>query len=168
MIDLIIPIFIISIIIYGRVKKVDPYASFITGCKTSFKMVLYMFPYLIAMFIAISLFRVSGLSLYLCDFLSPIFTFLGVPAELTEFVIIRPFSGSASLVTLKEIYSLYGVDSYIGRCASVIIGGSDTVFYICSVYFSGTSIKKTLLALPISLICNIFSAVLACWLCTIM
>ena len=66
---------------------------------------------------------------------------------------------------LKDIFSQYGVDSYIGKCASVIMGSSDTIFYVSSIYFASTSVKKTLLTIPIALLCNVACCVLACFCC---
>jgi len=168
MIDIILPIFIITIIVWAKIKKVDPYQSFVKGAKSSLSLIYTIFPYLIAMFIAVELFRLSGLAEIVCNFIAPALNLIGIPKELAEFILIRPFSGNASLVLLKDIFTKYGVDSYVGRCASVIMGGSDTVFYVASIYFSGTKVKKTLLAIPIALFCSLVASVLACFLCKIM
>jgi len=68
-------------------------------------------------------------------------------------------------VLLREIFSTYGVDSYIGKCASVIMGSSDTIFYVSSIYFASTKVKNTGLAIPIALVCNVACAILACFCC---
>ena len=168
MIDIFIPILIVVLIVYARAKRTDPYQSFVDGAKASAPLILSIFPYLVAMFIAIELFRLSGLANIVGKILAPAFNFLGIPIELSEFILIRPFSGNASLVMLKNIFEQYGVDSYVGRCASVIMGGRDTVFYVASLYFSGTKVKRTLLAIPIALLCSIVACILSCWLCRIM
>ena len=134
--------------------------------KTHFIMIrLCTDAYIIAMFIAIELFRTSGLSAVLCKLLSPLFNLLGIPVEVTELAIIRPFSSNAAYVLLKDIFTLYGPDSYIGKCASVIMGSSDTLFYVSSIYFASTRVKKTLLTIPLALLCNVIGAFLACFLC---
>ena len=117
------------------------------------------------MFVAVELFRNSGLSDLLSGFLSPVLNFIGIPRELCELILIRPFSSNAGYVLLRDIFSTYGVDSYIGKCASVIMGSSDTIFYVSSIYFASTRVKKTLLTIPIALLCNVVCCILACFCC---
>ena len=164
----IIPIFILCLLIYSFYKKVNIYYAFVEGAKQSLQLIFDIFPFLIAMFLMIEVFKNSGLSLYLSEGLSPIFSFLGIPKELIELTLIRPFTGSGSLALVSEIYTTYGIDTYIGRCASVIMGSSETVFYVSAVYFSKTSVKKLGYALPLSLFMNLFGAVISCLLCKIM
>ena len=165
MADILLPTLIACVLMYSLFKKVDAYASFVKGAKESIPLIVSLLPYIVAMFIAIELFRSSGLSSVLCKVISPLFNLLGIPAEVTELTIIRPFSSNAAYVLLKDIFTLYGPDSYIGKCASVIMGSSDTLFYVSSIYFASTKVKKTLLTVPIALLCNIIGAFLACFLC---
>ena len=149
MVDLFIPMLICFLLIYALIKGVDAYSGFVKGAKGSLPLMSTLLPFMIAMFVAVELFRNSGLSGYLCEFLAPIFHFIGVPTEVCELVLIRPFSSNAGYVLLRDIFSRYGVDSYVGKCASVIMGSSDTIFYVSSIYFSCTRVKKTGLAIPI-------------------
>lgn len=165
MVDILIPALISIVLFYCLIKKVDAYSGFVNGAKGALPLMASLLPYIIAMFVAVELFRNSGLSAILCKFLSPVFNLIGVPSEVCELVLIRPFSSNAGYVLLKDIFSTYGVDSYIGKCASVIMGSSDTIFYISSIYFAATSVKKTGLAIPIALVCNVFCCVLACFCC---
>ena len=165
MADILLPTLIACVLMYSLFKKVDSYASFVKGAKEAVPLIVSLFPYIVAMFIAIELFRSSGLSSVLCKFISPVFNLLGIPTEVTELTIIRPFSSNAAYVLLKDIFATYGADSYIGNCASVIMGSSDTLFYVSSIYFASTKVKKTLLTVPIALGCNILGAFLACFLC---
>ncbi len=165
MADILLPTLIACVLIYSLFKKVDAYSSFVKGAKESIPLIISILPYIIAMFIAIELFRTSGLSAMLCKFVSPLFNLLGIPSEVSELTIVRPFSSNAAYVLLKEIFVTYGPDSYIGKCASVIMGSSDTIFYVSSIYFASTNVKKTLLTIPIALTCNIIGAFLACFLC---
>ena len=165
MVDLFIPILIAFVLIYALVNGVDAYSGFVKGAKGALPLMASLLPYIIAMFIAINLFRNSGLSGYLCKFLSPIFNLIGVPSQVCELVLIRPFSSNAGYVILRDIFSTYGVDSYVGKCASVIMGSSDTIFYVSSIYFAATKVKKTGLAIPIALVCNVVCCVLACFCC---
>lgn len=165
MVDLIIPIFIAFVFVYALIKGVDAYSAFVKGAKEALPLMASLLPFIIAMFVAVELFRNSGLSAILCKFLSPFFNFIGVPSEVCELTLIRPFSSNAGYVLLRNIFSTYGVDSYVGKCASVIMGSSDTIFYVSSIYFSSTKVKKTLLTIPIALLCNLICTILACFCC---
>lgn len=163
----IIPVLIVILFVYARKRGVNHYDAFACGVKEALPLSLSLFPYLASIFIMTELFEASGLSDLLCRVLSPAFTLLGIPEELCRLVLIKPFSGSGSLAVLSDVYSSYGADSYIARCASVIFGSSETVFYISAVYFAGCKNKKLALPIIISLISTLASAVLACLLCRI-
>lgn len=163
----VVPVILISVFVYGLIKRVNVYDSFVLGAKKSFDLSLSVFPYLAAMFIMVNCLRASGLDSYIIRFLAPPFKLLGVPSEVVELMLLRPFSGSGSLAILTDVYTQYGVDSYVGRCASVIMGSSETVFYVASVYFAGTRVKRTGFAIPIALFCNLVGGVAACLLCKV-
>jgi len=165
MVDVFIPAFIAIVLFVALIKKVDAYSSFVKGAKGALPLMASLLPFIIAMFVAVELFRNSGLSGYLCNLISPIFKFIGIPSEVCELMIIRPFSSNAGYVLLRDIFATYGADSYIGKCASVIMGSSDTIFYVSSIYFASTNVKKTLLTIPIALICNLVCAIIACFCC---
>lgn len=164
----IIPVLLILLIVYANIKKVNTYQAFVNGTKMSLNLVFDIFAFIVAIFMIIELFTVSGLSDKLSTLLAPIFNFLGIPIELSKLIIVKPFSGSGGLALLTEVFEKYGVDSYISRCACVILGSSETVFYVSTVYFSKTSVKKLGFAIPIALLCMIVSIILGCALCRIM
>lgn len=163
----IIPIFIILLISYSVIKRKNAYSSFVFGAKSSFDLVLTSFPYIVAIFIAIELFTVSGLSTILGNVLAPIFAVLGIPNELIELVLIKPFSGCGSLAVLENIFSTYGVDSYLARAGCAIAGSSEAIFYITAVYFSGTNVKKFSYGIPVAIISNLLGVITACLICKI-
>lgn len=156
------PILLILLLVFCLIKRINIYSTFISGAKKSLELVYDIFAYIVAIFIVIELLNESGLTETLTQLLSPIFNFLGIPIELSKFVIVKPFSGSGSLALLSEVYTNFGVDSYIGKCASIILGSSETVFFVSSIYFSQTSIKKFGRIVQISLFCYIISVVLSC------
>ena len=166
--ELIVPLLIIFLLVYGMVKKVNSYDCFVKGANQSVDLVVSIFPYLVAIFVAVELMKVSGLTALFTIILTPIFSILQIPPELSELILIRPFSGSGSLAVLENIYTNYGADSYIGRCASVIIGCSDSIFYIATIYLSQTKVKKLGFAIPIALVATLIGVVCACLLCKIM
>ncbi|MFA5449345.1 MAG: nucleoside recognition domain-containing protein [Clostridia bacterium] len=160
-----VPILLLITFVIAIVKKVSLFDSFTEGSKEAMTLILNLIPYLTAIFIAVELMRASGLSVIIGKSLAPVFTLLGVPHELAELIILRPLSGSGSLVLLESIYRDYGLDSYPARVASVIMGSTDTVFYITAVYFSTVKEKRTGLAVPIALVASLFGTVLAAFLC---
>lgn len=163
----IIPFLIIALLVFSLYKKEDSYGVFVQGAQKSLTLIFEIFANIVAIFIIIELFRESGISSFLNKFFSPVLSFLGIPPELCELIILKPFSGSGSLALLSDIFTNYGVDSYIGRCASVIMASSETVFYVSSVYFSKTKVKNLGYAIPLALFITILSSVLACLFCKI-
>lgn len=164
----VVPIFIILVLLYASYKNLNTYNIFVKGAKGAIDLVVSIFPYIVAIMISVALMRTSGLTDLLTKLVSPIFNFLGIPSEVSELVLLRPFTGSGSFALLNDIYAQYGPDSYVARCASVIMGSSETVFYVATVYFSQTKVKKLLYAIPCALVASLVAAVLSCLLCRIM
>lgn len=164
----IVPIFIVLLLLYASYKNLNTYNIFINGAKGAIDLTISIFPYIVAIMISVALMRTSGLTDLLTKFVSPIFNCLGIPSEVCELVLLRPFTGSGSFALLNDIFLQYGADSYISRCACVILGSSETVFYVATVYFSGTKVKKLLYAIPCALLASLLSAILSCLLCKIM
>lgn len=165
MANYIIPIFIICVLIFSLIKNINAYDCFVAGARQAVDLCINTFPYLVAIFAIVELLSISGLSQILSSFMSPIFNVFGLPSELTEFLILRPFSGSGSIGMLSNIFSLYGADSYIAKCACIIMSCSETTFYVIAVYFSTTKIKKLKFTIPVCLISAFISSVLACFIC---
>ncbi len=163
----ILPILFIGLFLYGFFKKINTYDTFVKGAKGAIKLVVEIFPYIACIMIAVALLRVSGATEFLAKCLAPVFNFLGIPPELCELILLRPFTGSGSYALLNDVFAVYGPDSYIGRCASVILGCSETIFYVATIYLSQTKIKKLGYAIPCALIASIIGAIFACLLCRI-
>ena len=163
--SLILPICIISILLYAYVKKVKVYTCFVSGAKKGVETVFYILPYLIAIFVMTELFTVSGLSDKFIKFLSPVFKILGIPREIAPLVVLKPFSGSGSLALLSEIFKTYGADCYVSRCACAVFGSSETIFYVAAVYYSKSKEKRLTRPILISLASTLFSTVIACFIC---
>lgn len=161
----IVPIIIILTLLVAAIKKVSIYDSFIIGIRESLSLVISLLPYLASIFMLIELFKVSGLSQKISDVLAIPLSCLGIPKELCELLILRPLSGTGSLVVVENIFATYGVDSYVARCASVIMASNDTILYIVAVYMSTSKDKSTGLAIPISLVSSLSGAIIACLLC---
>lgn len=138
----IIPIIIIIIITYGMIKGRKVYEWFIEGAKEGLKVCINIFPYLLAMIIAVNIFREAKLLDILNNIISPIAGVIGLPKEVIPLVLIKPLSGSGAMGILTDILKNYGPDSYIGLIASVIMGTTETIFYTVTVYFGAVQIKK--------------------------
>ena len=126
---------------------------------------LTSFPYIATIFIALEIFEVSGLSHMFADFVAPFFEWIGIPKELSQLVILKNFSGCGSLAVLENIFSTYGVDSYLARAGSCIAGCSEAVFYITAVFFSKTKVTKFRYAIIVGVLANLVGAIISCLLC---
>ncbi|WBW98284.1 spore maturation protein [Oceanirhabdus sp. W0125-5] len=159
---LFIPIVILFILIYGIIKGVKVYEVFVEGARDGLKITYRIFPYLLAMIFAVTLVRTSGMMNIIEKILSPFTYILGIPKEIMPLVLIKPISGSGALGTLTEIINTFGVDSYIGICAAVVMGTTETIFYTISIYFGSVKIKKirhTLWAVLLADIAAVIAAV---------
>jgi len=163
----ILPAFISLNLLIAALRRVPVFDAFVEGAKGAVRLAVDIFPYLAAVLIAVSLFKESGLSLLLARVLTPFFRLLGIPTELTELIVVRPMSGSGSIGLLNEIYTIYGADSYAARSASVIVGSSETVFYVAALY-GGGRVKRYRGAIAIALIATFMGTVISCLLCRLL
>ncbi|MGM9882373.1 MAG: spore maturation protein [Bacilli bacterium] len=161
MINYFIPIIVIIIIGYGLYKKVDIFDVFLDGVKEGLKTSINLFPTIFAMIIAINLLTGSNIIIDISNLLRPLFMKINFPVELLPLGVLRPISGSSSLVILNNILYSNGPDSFIGRVASVMQGSTDTTIYIISLYFSSIGIKKIRYSLIVGLLADFISIVLS-------
>lgn len=138
----IIPILIASIVIYGLAKGVKVYECFVDGAKDGITLCIKIFPYLLAMLVAVAVFRESGALNYFISIVKPVVKVIGLPPEVVPLVLIKPLSGSGALGIFAETINKYGPDTYIGILASIIMGSTETIFYTLTVYFGAVGIKK--------------------------
>jgi len=137
-----IPFVIFSFITYGFIKKVKIYESFIDGAKEGFNVALRIIPFLVAMLVAIGIFRASGAMDFLIMIISPVTNLIGMPAEALPMALMRPLSSSGSLGVMSEIMTAHGTDSFIGILTSTLYGSSETTFYVLALYFGSVNIKR--------------------------
>lgn len=147
------------VVLYGFIKKIDIYDTFIEGVKESFTMILSLFPTFIAMILAINLFINSGFMDFILSLLKPVFNLINVPIEIFPIAIVRPISGSASLAYLNNIFNTHGPDSFIGLLSSVMQGCTDTTFYIITLYFGSIGIKKIRYSLIVGLCADLIGII---------
>ncbi len=137
-----IPLLIIIFIGYGVIKKIKVYESFVEGAKDGFNVAVKIIPYLVAMLIAIGIFRAGGAMEWLIFILKPVTSLIGMPAEALPMALMRPLSGSGSLGIMSENLAVYGPDSFIGILVSTLYGSTETTFYVLALYFGAVNIKE--------------------------
>ena len=151
-----IPLLIFVFIGYGAIKKVKVYEQFVEGAKEGFNIAVRIIPYLVAMLVAIGIFRAGGA---LDNWLIPLLRFvtdpIGFPAEALPMALMRPLSGSGSLGIMAETMAVHGPDSYIGILVSTFFGSTETTFYVLAVYFGAVNVKNTRHALPAGLLADV-------------
>ena len=138
----IIPIIIGSVVLYGMFKGVKVYECFVEGAKDGIKICIKIFPYLLAMLVAVSVFRESKAMDYFIKIAQPIVSLIGLPPELVPLAMVKPLSGSGAMGIFAETLKTYGPDSYIGLVASIMMGSTETIFYTITVYYGAANIKK--------------------------
>ena len=137
-----LPLLITIILVWGIWKKVPIYDTFIKGAKDGLKTSVEILPFLLGIFLAIGALTSSGAMGFLQETTRPFFEKIGIPQELISLILLRPVSGSGSLVLAQQIMEVTGPDSFAGRAASVMVGSCETVFYVLALYFGVTSVKK--------------------------
>ena len=162
MTEYIIPLIFLTVLVLAAIKKKDSYSAFTEGSRSALSLMANVFPYLLTIMMAVEVFKQSGVSYYLSKAASPVMNLIGIPHELTELMLIRPLSGAGALGVLENIFTTYGADSYVGKCASVIYGSSETVFYISTIYFSQSSVKKLGYAIPVALFSTLVGCIVGC------
>lgn len=150
-----IPALIVFFVGYGAFKKVKVYEQFVEGAKEGFTIAIRILPYLVAMLVAIGIFRAGGAMQWLITILTPVTNLIGMPAEALPMALMRPLSGSGSLGVMSEIIKVHGPDSFIGILVSTFYGSTETTFYVLAVYFGAVNIKNTRHAVPVGLIADI-------------
>jgi len=150
-----IPFLIFFIPVFAYIRGVNVYEVFIEGAEEGFKIAIKLIPYLVAMLIAISIFRNSGAMAMSVDTIRPITDFLGIPGEVLPLAIMRPLSGGGALGITTELINTYGPDSFIGRLASTMQGSTDTTFFVLTVYFGSVGIRKYRHALWVGLLADV-------------
>lgn len=165
----VVPLLLLGIPLYAYAfRKVNVYESFIDGAKEGFWVGVKIIPYLIAILVAIGMFRASGAMGFLVSFLKPVTQWTGFPAEALPVALLRPLSGSGTLGLISDIFNTLGPDGFVGRLVSVIEGSTETTFYVLAVYFGSVSIRKTRHALPASLLGDLTGVIAAFIICSLL
>jgi len=159
--NLVIPLIILIIISFGLFEKIDLYDTFLEGVQEGLKMAIKIFPTILAMIVSINVLLKSNIVNDLVKYIEPFLEILKFPKEVLPLAIMRPISGSSSLVLMNELFVAHGPDSFIGRVASVLQGSNDTTIYIIGLYFGSIGIKKIRYAMKVGLLADLISVLLA-------
>lgn len=163
----IVPVLVLGFLGFGFIRGVPIYEVFVEGAKEGFQVALKIIPYLVAILVAVGMFRNSGTLDLFIDSIGGPMTSIGLPAEALPMALMRPLSGSGAFGILAEVINnpAVGPDSYIGRLVSTLQGSTETTFYVLAVYFGAVQIRKTRHALAAGLtadVVGILGAVFAC------
>jgi len=138
-----IPLAIVIILTAGMLKKVKVYEAFVEGAKEGFDVGVRIIPFLVAILVAIAMFRASGgLDLFV-KALKPVLGLVGFPPEALPMALVRPLSGSGALGVMTDLVNTYGPESFIGRLASVMMGSTETTFYVLAVYLGSIGVRRS-------------------------
>jgi len=160
-----LPFIIVLIMTFGLAKKVPLYETFTDGAKDGFKVAVNIIPYLVAIIVCISMLRASGAIEMLSNSLSALLLRFNIPTEVLPVIFVRPLSGSAALGLFSDIATV-DVNSYATQLSAVMVGSSETTFYVLAVYFGSVNITKYRYALWVGILADIIAAVMSIIVCS--
>ena len=156
-----LPAILIIVLTLGLIKKVPIYEEFTNGAKDGFKVAVNIIPYLVAIIVGISMFRASGAIDILAQWFAPLLTRFNVPAQTLPLMIIRSLSGSGALGVFSDIANSAGANAYATKLAAIMVGSSETTFYVLAVYFGAVKISKLRYAVIIGILADIIGIIAA-------
>lgn len=163
-------VIIIGFIVAGMRKKINVYDAFVEGAKEGFTTAVRIIPYLVAILVAIGVFRVSGCMDYLIEGIANLVSLCGINSDFVGALptaLMKPLSGSGARGLMVDAMNTYGADSFVGRLSCIFQGSTDTTFYILAVYFGSVGVVRTRHAVPCGLLADlagIIAAILICYL----
>lgn len=165
----IIPLLLVGIPMYAlAVKKVKVYEVFVEGAKDGFTIAVRIIPYLVAILVAVGMFRASGALDLLLALLAPALNLIGFPPENLPLAMMRPLSGSGSLGLLTDLVNEYGADSMPAKIGATMFGSSETTFYVLAVYFGSVGVTRSRHALVAGLTADAVGALAAVYFCLLL
>ena len=161
--SLLIPLLLTAAALWALRKRIDVYDALTAGASEGLLVLVRIAPSLIALLTAVYMLRASGALTLLTRLLTPVLERLGIPPETAALLLVRPVSGSGALAVGSELMAAHGPDSYIGRCAAVMLGCTETTFYTIAVYFGAAGIRRTRYTVPAALTADLAGFVAAAW-----
>ncbi len=154
--------------LYAALRRVKVYEEFVEGAKEGFQVSVMIIPYLVAILVAIGMFRAAGGIEMLTAWLKPALDFVGFPTDLLPMCLVRPLSGSGSLGLFTDLVKQFGPDSLIALMGGTIFGSTETTFYVIAVYFGAVNVRRTRHAVPAGLIADFVGIVASVIICRMM
>ncbi len=151
------------IALWALTRGVDVYAALLKGAEAGLRVLLRILPALVCLLPAVAMLRQSGAIDAFTALLAPLLKAVGIPPETAALMLLRPISGSAALAAAGEIIPAAGADSLVGRTAAVMLGSTETTFYVLSVYFGAAGVKKSRHAVPAALCADAAGFLAAAW-----
>jgi spore maturation protein B len=162
-----IPAILLIIPVTGFLRRVAVYEAFVEGAAEGFQTAIRIMPFLVAMMVAISIFRASGALEECITIIEPLLLLLNIPPELAPLAVMRPLSGTGSLGLTTELLNTHGPDSLVGRIASTVLGSTDTTFYILTVYFGAVGIRNPRYSVAVGLLGDLTGFFGSVYICTL-
>jgi spore maturation protein SpmB len=160
-----IPFLLSFVPLMAALKRLKVYEEFTEGAKEGFSVALRIIPFLVAMLVAVSMFRGAGGIELIGEYFGPVLAYVHFPSELLPISLMRPLSGSGSLGILSELIKQYGPDHLISRTAATLYGSTETTFYVIAVYFGAVNIRRTRHAVPAGLIADLVGIIASVVIC---
>ena len=162
--DLLIPVTVLCIVVFGCLQRMDIYEVFLEGAKEGLQTVLDILPTLIGLMMAVEVMRAGGLLDILVRLIRPAAEAVGFPAELAPLSLVRLVSSSAATGLLTDLFAKYGPDSFLGRTASVMMSSTETTFYAVAVYYGAVGVKRSRHTIPCALIGDLTGLLVSAWI----
>jgi len=161
--SLIVPVIFALAAIYGLYRQVDVFDALKTGAWDGLVITSKILPTLVVLLTGVYMLRASGALDALTALVAPALQFLGIPPETASLIVLRPISGSGALAVGSELITRNGADSLVGRTASVMLGSTETTFYVIAVYFGAVGIRKNRYTIPAALAADLAGYIAASW-----
>ncbi|MDD2420929.1 MAG: spore maturation protein [Heliobacteriaceae bacterium] len=163
-----VPALFALILLAGAVKRVKVYEAFVAGAEEGFSIAVKLIPYLVAMLVAIGIFRETGAMALVMQVVDPVMAMIGAPGEVLPLAVMRPLSGSGALGLATELIQTHGPDSFIGRLASTMQGTTDTTFFVLTIYFGSVGVRRYRYSLYTGLLADVTSFVASVYFCRLL
>ena len=160
-----IPLMMAGILLVGILKKVKVFDSFVNGAKEGVETSVRIIAPLIGLLTAIAMLRASGALDFLSGLLGPALAIIKFPKDVLPLALMRPISGSGALAIVNDAYKTFGVDSYIGKVASIMMGCTETTFYTLAIYFGSVGVYNTRYTVKAALLGDLAAILASVYIC---
>ena len=154
--------------LYAWLRGIKVYEEFVEGAKEGMQVALRIIPFLVAILVAVKMFREAGGITLVAQLLGPALRHVGFPVDLLPLVLVRPLSGGATMALFTEIVKNFGPDHINSLMAGTIFGSTETTFYVIAVYFGSVGVRRTRHAVPAGLAADLAGVIASVVICRLM